>query len=353
METLFGLVGQISVWWYVLIALILTHITIVSVTLYLHRSKTHGSVDFHPGVQHFFRFWLWLTTGMKTHEWVAVHRKHHANCETVDDPHSPQQLGIMKLLTHGARLYKEALKQDDILSYVQGKYAAGLPDDWVERNLYSKHPWLGLVILGVLQTLILGLPGLIIFGIQAYWIPIWAAGVINGIGHYWGYRNTETPDASRNIFPLGILIGGEELHNNHHAYQTSPKTSLKKWEVDIGWGYICLLKDLGLAEVNEKKLAKLPVSLSGVCVLGGEEWMRLFKRHLFFIKAKFNKAVAEADVHTELVEHFSYWLEHPEEATYFELGVWVTKALYEHDDNEIGGFALWFWQLHEVDEPGR
>ena len=198
---LFGAIGQISIWWYVGIALILTHLTIASVTLYLHRSKTHGSVEFHPFIQHFFRFWLWLTTGMITKQWVMVHRKHHATCETVDDPHSPQHYGIWKLLSGGVDLYKKAVASPDIESYVTGKLSVGLPDDWIEHNVYSKYPWLGLVILAVLQIIILGLPGLIIFGIQAYWIPILAAGVINGIGHYWGYRNCDTPDASRNIFP--------------------------------------------------------------------------------------------------------------------------------------------------------
>ncbi len=357
MNLLYGLLGQLPWWMYVLITLFLTHITIVSVTLYLHRSKTHGSVEFHPSVQHFFRFWLWLTTGMKTHEWVAVHRKHHDKCETVDDPHSPQQLGIIKLLTHGARLYKQALKGKEILVYVHGNLAKGLPDDWIEHNLYSKHPWLGLTLLGLVQTIIFGWPGLIIFGIQAFWIPIMAAGVINGLGHYkfLSYRNAETPDASQNLLPFGILIGGEELHNNHHAYQTSPRLALKWWEFDIGWLDIKILQSLGLAKFDPKKVAYLPKFSSDKEHLSKDDWLRLFQQHSYYIGMKFNNCLvsnqsfADDEGIGSLIEQFQYWLEFPTEATAFELYHWVMKV-DQYGYLELQQFAKWFRGLHYGNE---
>ncbi len=356
MDILFGLIGNLG-WWYVGIALILTHLTIASVTLYLHRSKTHGSVEFHPLIQHFFRLWLWLTTGMITKQWVMVHRKHHATCETVDDPHSPQHYGIWKLLSGGVDLYKKAVASPGIESYVSNELSTGLPDDWLECNVYSKYPWLGLVILAILQIIILGLPGLIIFGIQAYWIPILAAGVINGIGHYWGYRNFETPDESRNIFPWGILIGGEELHNNHHAYQTSPKLSAKPWEFDICWMYIRILEYLNLAKFDSKRITSLPVSLPCENLLDKYELLELFKRHTYYIGAEFKKSAKHtfSEDLLKLICYFEHWLKFPNEVPAYELELWVGKINEYTDHHPFGSmelcyFANWFRSLHEADE---
>ncbi len=235
-------------WWgYVLVALGLTHLTIVSVTLYLHRTQAHFALDLHPVAAHFFRFWLWLTTGIVTKEWVAVHRKHHARVETAEDPHSPRVQGIKKVLFLGAWLYhKEAANRETL-----DKFGHGSPNDWIERNLYARHSYLGVLIMLVINLIVFGLPGLWIWLTQMLWIPFWAAGVINGIGHHWGYRNYEVPDASKNIVPWGVVIGGEELHNNHHAYASSAKFSSKPWEFDLGWGYICLLRSLALAKVRK------------------------------------------------------------------------------------------------------
>lgn len=232
---------------YVVVALVLTHITIVSVTVFLHRHQAHRALDLHPVVSHFFRFWLWLTAGMVTKEWAAVHRKHHAKCETPEDPHSPQILGLNRVLWGGVFLY---VKETNRLDTIE-RYGHGTPDDWLERNLYSKFKILGLTLMGVIDVILFGIaPGVLILATQIVWIPFWAAGVINGIGHYWGYRHWPTPDASTNIVPWGILIGGEELHNNHHAYPTSAKLSIKGYEFDIGWLYIRILEALGLARVR-------------------------------------------------------------------------------------------------------
>lgn len=237
-------------WWgYVIFTLIMTHITMVSVTIYLHRHGAHRGLDLHPAISHFFRFWLWFTTGMKTKEWVAVHRKHHAKCETPEDPHSPQVEGISKVLWEGAELYRVAKKDPETLE----KYGKGTPDDWVERNIYSAsflHGKQGIALLLILDLLLLGGPGLIVWGVQMAWTPFFAAGIINGVGHFIGYRNFESEDASRNILPWGILIAGEELHNNHHAYGTSAKLSVKWYEFDIGWMYIRLLQACKLAQVK-------------------------------------------------------------------------------------------------------
>src|SRR5689334_6146659 len=207
-------VWNLSFWGYVGAALLLTHITIASVTIYLHRHQAHRALTLHPAVSHFFRFWLWLTTGMVTREWIAVHRKHHARCETAEDPHSPQVYGIWRLMFGGAFLYRDEAANDTTLD----TYGRGAPNDWLERNVYTPHNVLGILIMLAIDLVLFGLPGIAIFVAQIAWIPFWAAGVINGIGHYLGYRNFETEDASRNIMPLGVLIGGEEFHNNHHAY---------------------------------------------------------------------------------------------------------------------------------------
>jgi len=241
-------------WWGVaLVALGLTHVTIVSVTVFLHRHQAHRALELHPLASHFFRLWLWLTTGMVTKEWAAIHRKHHAKCETAEDPHSPQILGINRVLWGGVFLYvKEAYNRETL-----ERYGHGTPDDWVERNVYSRFAVLGLTLMGVFDVVLLGIvPGVVVLATQIVWIPFWAAGVINGIGHFWGYRSWSTEDASTNIVPWGILIGGEELHNNHHAYATSAKLSNKWYEIDLGWMYIRLLETLGLAQV--KKVAPTP-----------------------------------------------------------------------------------------------
>jgi stearoyl-CoA desaturase (delta-9 desaturase) len=235
-------------WWgLALVATALTHVTIAGVTIFLHRCQAHRALDLHPVVAHFFRFWLWLTTGMVTKEWAAVHRKHHARCELPDDPHSPQQFGINRVLWGGVFLYAKEARNGDTLE----RYGHGTPDDWIERNLYSRFTLTGITIMGLANVALFGIvPGLLIFVVQMAWIPFWAAGVINGIGHYWGYRSWDTPDASRNIVPFGILIGGEELHNNHHAYASAAKLSNKWYELDVGWLYIRSLEILRLAQVK-------------------------------------------------------------------------------------------------------
>ncbi len=236
-------------WWgYIAYTLILTHITIAGVTIYLHRHSAHRALDLHPIPAHFFRFWLWLTTGMLTKHWTAIHRKHHAKCETVDDPHSPQIYGIRKVLLQGAELYRKEGRNQETLD----RYGYGTPDDWLERNIYCHDRW-GIAIMLVTNVILLGPIGISVFAVQMLWIPFLAAGVINGIGHYWGYRNFQPADASTNIIPWGILVGGEELHNNHHAYATSAKLSNRWYEFDIGWLYIRILETLGLAHV--KKIA--------------------------------------------------------------------------------------------------
>ena len=235
-------------WWgYVVVALALTHVTIASVTIYLHRSQAHRALDLHPIASHFFRFWLWLTTGMVTREWIAIHRKHHAKVETADDPHSPQTRGIETVLLRGAELYREEAKNVETLD----KYGRGAPDDWVERNLYTGHSVLGVGLMLILDVALFGAPGLTIWAVQMLWIPVTAAGIINGVGHYWGYRNFACSDASTNIVPWGILIGGEELHNNHHAYGSSAKLSSRWYEFDIGWLYIRMLESMKLATVRK------------------------------------------------------------------------------------------------------
>jgi stearoyl-CoA desaturase (Delta-9 desaturase) len=241
-------------WWgCVIAAMIQTHITIVAVTVFLHRHQAHRALDLHPAASHFFRLWLWLTTGMVTKEWAAVHRKHHAKVETREDPHSPQVLGINRVLWGGVLLYvKESHNRETI-----ERYGQGTPDDWLEHNVYSRFVKLGLTLAGMADVILFGIvPGTLIFLTQIAWIPFWAAGVINGIGHFWGYRNWSTEDASTNIVPWGILIGGEELHNNHHAFTTSAKLSNKWYEFDMGWMYIRMLETLGLAKVN--RIAPVP-----------------------------------------------------------------------------------------------
>ncbi|QIL21662.1 fatty acid desaturase [Thermomonas sp. HDW16] len=225
--------------------LVVTQITIFTVTLYLHRSQAHRGVDFHPVIAHFFRFWSWLTTSMITKEWAAIHRKHHAKCETEEDPHSPMHKGIGTVFWKGADLYREA--RLDRASIEQ--YGKGCPDDWIERKLYTRHATLGVVLLLLVSFVLFGFKGVAVWAIQMAWIPLWAAGVINGLGHWWGYRNFETTDTATNLTPWGVWVGGEELHNNHHAFPSSAKFSLRKWEFDIGWAAIKLFATVRLAKV--------------------------------------------------------------------------------------------------------
>src|SRR5260221_2424788 len=274
-------------WWgLILVALALTHVTIAAVTIFLHRCQAHRALELHPLVSHFFRFWLWLTTGMVTKEWAAIHRKHHAKCETVDDPHSPQIHGINRVLWTGVFLYvKESYKKETI-----ERYGHGTPDDWIERNLYSRLATTGVVVLLATDMFLFGVvPGALIWATQVAWIPFWAAGVINGVGHWFGYRNFgDVPDASRNIVPWGMLIGGEELHNNHHAYASSAKLSSKWYEFDIGWLYIRMLETLNLAQV--KKLAPQVKMESGKskCDL---QTLQAVITHRYDVLARFTKSV--------------------------------------------------------------
>ncbi|MEO6408553.1 MAG: fatty acid desaturase [Burkholderiaceae bacterium] len=238
---------ELSVWEVVAFTLVVTHITIVSVTVFLHRAQSHRALELHPIPAHFFRFWLWLTTGMVTKEFVAIHRKHHAKCETEEDPHSPQTRGIKTVLLTGVELYRAESKVPETMA----KYGLGTPDDWLERNLYTRFSWQGVGVLLALNLMLFGALGLTVWAVQMLWIPVMATGVINGLGHWWGYRNFEAPDASTNVSPWGIVIGGEELHNNHHTYPTSAKFSVKPYEFDIGWVYIRGLEMLGLAKVRK------------------------------------------------------------------------------------------------------
>ncbi len=253
---------QLSWWQIIVVTLVLTHITIAGVTIYLHRSQAHRGLDLHPIVAHFFRFWLWLTTGMLTREWVAIHRKHHAKCEREGDPHSPIMFGLEKVLWQGAELYREEALNEETLK----RFSHGTPDDWMERKVYSANPSLGIFIMMAIDLALFGAFGLCVWAVQMAWIPFWAAGVVNGLGHFVGYRNFSSPDSSTNLFPIGIIIGGEELHNNHHAYGTSAKFSSKWYEFDIGWMYIRAVQAVGLAKVKKvaPKLKLTPQSAEEV-----------------------------------------------------------------------------------------
>lgn len=239
---------QLSALELVVFTLVVTHITMISVTVYLHRHSAHRSVELHPVLKHFFRFWLWMTTGMNTKEWTAIHRKHHATCETAEDPHSPQVMGLSNILWRGAEAYRAASKNEAIMQ----RYGAGTPDDWLERHVYTPHGVLGVALMMIIDVALFGAIGLTVWAVQMVWTPFFAAGVINGIGHFWGYRNFECADASRNISPWGIVIAGEELHNNHHTYPNSAKLSQKPWEFDIGWMYIRIFEMLGMAKARSK-----------------------------------------------------------------------------------------------------
>jgi stearoyl-CoA desaturase (delta-9 desaturase) len=276
-------------WWaYLSIALVLTHVTIVAVTIFLHRHQAHRALDLHPVASHFFRFWLWLTTGMDTKEWVAVHRKHHAKVETPEDPHSPQIHGIGRVLSAGVFLYVREARDRGTLE----KFGHGTPDDWIETHLYARWPSFGPVLMAFVDVVAFGIgPGSSIFAVQMIWIPFWAAGVINGIGHYWGYRNYPVEDASTNIVPWGILIGGEEFHNNHHAHPSSAKLSSAWYEFDIGWMYIRLLEMLGLAEV--RRIAPVPRFSPGKTECDADT-VKAVITHRYYVLAQYTRSVKEA-----------------------------------------------------------
>lgn len=268
--------------------LLLTHITIAAVTIFLHRHQAHRALTLHPVVSHFFRFWLWLTTGMVTRQWVAVHRKHHAKCETPDDPHSPQVLSLRKVLLEGAELYRREADNDATLAV----YGKGTPDDALERRLYNRHPYAGIVVMLGVNLLLLGPIGLTVWAVQMIWIPLFAAGVINGVGHYVGYRTYASPDAATNILPWGILIGGEELHNNHHAYPGSARLSSQPWEFDIGWFYIRTLERLGLARVT--KVAPAPARVLHPAAPPGLETLRTLAMHRMQVLGRYRRVIKAA-----------------------------------------------------------
>ncbi|TCT04484.1 DesA family fatty acid desaturase [Paralcaligenes ureilyticus] len=280
---------QLSWWQVALVTLVITHITIAAVTIFLHRSQAHRGLDLHPAVMHFFRFWLWLTTGMVTKEWVAIHRKHHAKCERDGDPHSPVVFGIGKVFFRGAELYREEANNAETLK----RFGTGTPDDWLERNVYTRHSLLGVLIMLALDLSLFGVLGLTVWAVQMAWIPFWAAGVVNGLGHFIGYRNYACPDASTNVSPWGIIIGGEELHNNHHAYGTSAKFSTKWYEFDIGWGYITVLRFFHLATV--KKLApKLKLEPASATVSVSLSTLQGVITHRYEILARYTDLVKKA-----------------------------------------------------------
>jgi stearoyl-CoA desaturase (Delta-9 desaturase) len=280
-------------WWgYIVVTLVVTHITIAAVTIFLHRHQAHRALDLHPIPSHFFRFWLWLTTGMVTKEWAAIHRKHHAKCETPEDPHSPMVYGIKKVMLEGTELYRAESKNLETME----RYGHGTPDDWIERNLYTKYSARGVALLLVLNVILFGPIGLTIWAVQMAWIPFFAAGIINGVGHYWGYRNFQSADTSRNVLPWGIIIGGEELHNNHHAYATSAKLSNKWYEFDIGWLYIRILEMLGLARV--KKIAPR-VKLAQAKQVADAELLQAVITHRYDVMARYASALKET-WHSEL-----------------------------------------------------
>ncbi|TQK07400.1 fatty acid desaturase [Herbaspirillum sp. SJZ107] len=291
-----GLV-DLSAWQMVGYTLVVTHITIAGVTIYLHRHQAHRALELHPIISHFFRFWLWLTTGQVTKEWAAVHRKHHAKCETVDDPHSPQTRGIKKVLLEGAELYRAETKNQETLD----KYGHGCPNDWIENNLYTKYSWLGVSALLPINIMLFGVAGMSIWAVQMLWIPITAAGIINGLGHYTGYRNYDCNDAACNLMPWGILIGGEELHNNHHTFATSAKLSSKWYEFDIGWMYIRTMEIMGLAKV--KKTIPKPRMAKDKTVADFDTLQAVIANR-YDVMAKYAKSVKAA--FSEEVEHLKH-----------------------------------------------
>lgn len=316
-------------WWgYVIVTLVFTHITIAAITIYLHRHSAHRALELHAIPSHFFRLWLWLTTGMVTKQWTAVHRKHHAKCETKDDPHSPVVLGISKVLKEGSELYRAEARNEETLK----RYGYGTPDDWIERNVYTKHSAKGVALMLIINVILFGPIGITIWAVQMMWAPIFAAGIINGVGHFWGYRNFQAEDASRNILPWGILIGGEELHNNHHAYATSARLSNKWYEFDIGWMYIRILEMMGLAKVK-KTAPKLRIDTGKTqCDL---DTLQAVISHRYEVLAKYTKSL-KATFANEII--------HLKEAT-VQYGVdnstlkrWIladSRTLQEHEREKL------------------
>jgi len=288
---------DLTVWQMVVYTLVVTHITIAGVTIYLHRHQAHRSLDMHPIASHFFRFWLWLTTGQVTKEWAAVHRKHHAKCETEEDPHSPQVRGIKKVLLEGAELYRDETRNKETLE----KYGHGCPNDWIENKLYTPYSWVGVSMLLPLSVMMFGVAGITIWAVQMLWIPITAAGIINGLGHYTGYRNYDCNDAATNLIPWGILIGGEELHNNHHTFATSAKLSSKWYEFDIGWMYIRMMEMVGLAKV--KKTIPKP-KLAKDKAVADFDTLQAVIANRYDVMAKYAKSVKRA--FREEVEHLKH-----------------------------------------------
>ncbi|MDD2547384.1 MAG: fatty acid desaturase [Burkholderiaceae bacterium] len=275
-------------WWQVLLyTLGTTHITIVAVTLFLHRAQAHRSLELHAIPAHFFRFWLWIGTGMVTREWVAIHRKHHAKCETPDDPHSPQTRGLRTVLWRGAELYRAESQQPETLK----KFGHGTPDDWIERRIYARFSGQGVVLMLLLDLLLFGAAGAAVWAVQMAWIPFWAAGVVNGLGHFWGYRNFEASDASTNLSPWGLLIGGEELHNNHHTYPTSAKFSVQPFEFDVGWLYITLMQKIGWAQV--RKVAPR-LQLGAVKPVADEDTLEALIAHRYEVMARYARDLRRA-----------------------------------------------------------
>jgi len=284
---------DLSAWQLVGVTLLMTHVTIVSVTIYLHRYSAHRALELNGALKHFFRFWLWLTTAQNTREWTAVHRKHHAKCETPDDPHSPVHKGLSTVLRKGAELYREEARNPETLRI----YGKNCPDDWVERNVYSRYKLGGIVLMAVLDLLLFGTIGITIWAIQMMWIPFWAAGVVNGLGHAVGYRNFECRDAATNLVPWGIIIGGEELHNNHHTYPNSAKLSVRRWEFDMGWMWIRLLSLLRLAKVQ--RVAPIAHRVEGKASLDMDTAMAILNNR-FQIMAQYRKLVIGPLVKQEL-----------------------------------------------------
>lgn len=285
---------DLAPWQLILVILVLTHVTIVSVTIYLHRYSAHRALELNPVLEHFFRFWLWLTTAMNTREWTAVHRKHHAKCETVDDPHSPRHKGLLTVLRRGAELYRSEAKNPETLRL----YGKNCPDDWIERHLYARFPNAGIALMALLDLSLFGALGLTVWGLQMLWIPLWAAGVVNGLGHAIGYRNFECRDASTNLLPWGLLIAGEELHNNHHTYPNSAKLSVRKWEFDLGWAWIRLFGWLGLAKV--KRVAPIAHRVAGKGHLDMDTAMAILNNR-FQVMAQYRKLVIAPLVQQEFV----------------------------------------------------
>ncbi|MDF9754093.1 stearoyl-CoA desaturase (delta-9 desaturase) [Pseudomonas sp. TE6288] len=284
---------DLSAWQLVAVTLLMTHVTIVSVTIYLHRYSAHRALELNAGLKHFFRFWLWLTTAQNTREWTAIHRKHHAKCETPDDPHSPVHKGLGTVLRKGAELYREEAKNEETLRI----YGKNCPDDWIERNLYTRYKLGGIALMAVLDLLLFGTIGITIWAIQMMWIPFWAAGVVNGLGHAVGYRNFECRDAATNLVPWGIIIGGEELHNNHHTYPNSAKLSVRRWEFDMGWMWIRLLSLLRLAKVQ--RVAPIAHRVEGKASLDMDTAMAILNNR-FQIMAQYRKLVIGPLVKQEL-----------------------------------------------------